>query len=308
MGLISSAKGLKQFVKGGIEADKEVRAEYRKQVETPYVVPIYGSYLYDGSRAYYFDITTKEEINCNSTTTAHYVEAGYSIQDHVVHHPIRYVLSGMIAEKVHRYAGEPSVYDYVQQARAEDRIRKLQTLGGLCPQLSNFAYSAKNVGTAVVNKIDSAVSMVMGMGLDLLFGDFKGFSPLIFSDQSTELQQKMFSQLNSIRESGQLLELRCPYGYFRNVIIEEVRVGQNESWSVSDITVVVKEIRTAESSTHNSNSKEDNSDKTDTELQKEEKKNLGLTNSTPDDNETSLGDFEVDSNGYLKGYIDFTEY
>ena len=184
----------------------------------------------------------------------------------------------------------------------------MQTLGGLCPQLSNFAYSAKNVGTAVVNKIDSAVSMVMGMGLDLLFGDFKGFSPLIFSDQSTELQQKMFSQLNSIRESGQLLELRCPYGCFRNVIIEEVRVGQNESWSVSDITVVVKEIRTAESSTHNSNSKEDNSDKTDTELQKEEKKNLGLTNSTPDDNETSLGDFEVDSNGYLKGYIDFTDY
>ena len=44
MGLISSAKGLKQFVKGGMEADKEVRAEYRKQVETPFVVPIYGSY------------------------------------------------------------------------------------------------------------------------------------------------------------------------------------------------------------------------------------------------------------------------
>ena len=72
--------------------------------------------------------------------------------------------------------------------------------------------------------------------------------------------------------------------------------------------MVVKEIRIVESSTHSSNSNEDNSDKTDTELQKEEKKNLGLTNSTPDDNETTLGDFEVDSNGYLKEYIDFTEY
>lgn len=308
MGIISGAKALREFVKGGIEADKEVRAEYRKQVQTPYVVPIYGSYLYDGSFAYYFDITTKEEINCNSTTTDHYLEAGYSIQDHIVHHPIRYVLSGMVAEKVHRYAGEPSVYDYVQQARAEDRIRKLQTLGGLCPQLSNFAYSAKNVGTAVVNKVDSVFNMATGMLKDSLFGFFKGFSPLIFSDQSTTLQQKMFSQLNSLRESGQLLELRCPYGYFRNIIIEEVRVGQNESWSVSDITLVVKEIRIAESSTHSSNSNEDNSDKTDTELQKEEKKNLGLTNSTPDNNETTLGDFEVDSNGYLKGYIDFTEY
>lgn len=308
MGIIGGAKALREFVKGGIESDKEVRAEYRKQVETPYVVPIYGSYLYDGSFAYYFDITTKEEINCNSTTTDHYLEAGYSIQDHIVHHPIRYVLSGMVAEKVHRYAGEPDTYDYIQEARNEDRWRKLQTLGGLCPQLSNFAYSAKNVGTAVVNKVDSVFNMATGMLKDSLFGFFKGFSPLIFSDQSTTLQQKMFSQLNSLRESGQLLELRCPYGYFRNIIIEEVRVGQNESWSVSDITLVVKEIRIAESSTHSSNSNEDNSDKTDTELQKEEKKNLGLTNSTPDDNETTLGDFEVDSNGYLKGYIDFTEY
>lgn len=308
MGIIGGAKALKEFVKGGIEADKEVRAEYRKQVETPYVVPIYGSYLYDGTLAYYFDITTKEEINCNSTTTDHYLEAGYSIQDHIVHHPVRYTLSGMIAEKVHRYAGEPSAYDYVQQARTEDRWRKLQTLGGLCPQLSNFAYSAKNSGTAVVNKVDSVFNMATGMIKDTLFGFFKGFSPLIFSDQDTTLQQKMFSQLNGLRESGQLLELRCPYGYFRNVIIEEVRVGQNESWSVSDITVVVKEIRVAELYTQSSDNKVDNSDKTDTELQKEEEKNLGLTNSTPDDNETTLGDFEVDSNGYLKGYIDFTEY
>lgn len=282
MGIIGGAKALREFVKGGIEADKEVRKEYAEQINTPNVIPLYGSYLYDGNFAYYFDITTKEEVFCSSTTTDHYVEAGYAIQDHVVHHPIRYTLTGMVAEKVHRYVGEPDVYDYVQEARDEDRWRKLQTLGGLCPQLSNFAYSAKNVGTAVVNKVDSMFNMATGMIKDSLFGFFKGFSPLIFSDQDTSLQQKMFSQLNTIRKSGQLLKLKCPYGYFENMIIEEVRIGQNESWSVSDIVVVVKELKIAPSAIVNV-SKTKSTNKTDTELQKEGKQNKGLANTTEGD-------------------------
>ena len=213
------------------------------------------TYISDGIRRWYFDITTKEQYNSSTSTTEHYVENGFAIQDHRTHDAITYTLSGLVGEQVHQYAGEPLSDMYLAQARAEDTWRKLQTLGQCMPTLSNYVYSAINIGTFIYNRGVQVVNTfntcksLFNSAKNFLnrkkFGSVPTQVNRTFASISTEKQAQIVQELEKLRVQNTLLVLRCPYGYLENMMIETVEASQTNTWSTSDITITLRQIRTA---------------------------------------------------------------
>lgn len=223
------------------------------------------TYITDGKKNYFFDTISEESFNGDSVITDHYLENGYSIQDHIVHEPKRYTISGFIAEKVHNYAGEPDAQEAYEIAKKEDDLKKFALLGNLVPKFSNFVYSAINVGTFVYRKVDQlsrnikAIKSMFNKGTN-------GESDKIYTNVSYNKQKGIFDEFETLRASGTNLTLYCPYGKFDNMMIEHISIGQDKSWSVSNISLELKQIRIVEVGDRTKNK-----DKNSNEIQKSPK-------------------------------------
>lgn len=265
-----------------------------------------GTYIFDGKDYYFFSMVTKEGFAGSSTTTDHYCENGTVIQDHIVDHPWTYTLTGVIAEKVHVYDGEPSAEAYVKRARAGEVLKKIQSVGQLAPTLSSYVYSAINAGRFVANRVTQLVKAVQGVffstvatdavrslyeklpnSLTGIWGLTKDETKKIKGEATTPegKAQKQYlvhreqaywaKKFEEARLAHTLFELHCPYGVAQNMVIESVEFSQAKYWSNSDVTIRLKQVRFVGISESILSE-----EKTDSEVQKEEVKNLGTPQTT----------------------------
>lgn len=279
-----------------------------------------GTYIFDGKNYYFFSMVTKEGFVGSSTTTDHYCENGTVIQDHIVDHPWTYTLTGVIAEKTHVYEGEPSAKAYVARARAEDVIKKIQTVGQFAPTLSSYVYSAINAGRFVANRVTQLVKVVQGVfdstvatdavrnlyeklpnSLTGIWGLTKDetktqnkdiWDSYAYSTMSTKKQYLVHREqaywakkFEEARLAHTLFELHCPYGVAQNMVIESVDFSQSKYWSNSDVTIRLKQVRFVGISESILSE-----EKTDNEIQKEEVKNLGTPKTTQNEEPVYLED------------------
>lgn len=279
-----------------------------------------GTYIFDGENYYFFSIVTKEGFVGSSTTTDHYCENGTVIQDHIVDHPWTYTLTGVIAEKTHVYEGEPSSGAYVTRARADDVIRKMQTVGQFAPTLSSYVYSAINAGRFVANRVTQLVKVVQGVfdstvatdtvrdlyeklpnSLTGIWGLTKDetktqnkdiWNSYAYSSMSAKKQYLVHREqaywakkFEEARLAHTLFELHCPYGVAQNMVIESVDFSQSKYWSNSDVTIRLKQVRFVGISESILSE-----EKTDNEIQKEEVKNLGTPKTTQNEEPVYLKD------------------
>ncbi len=182
-----------------------------------------------GISGFIFDVLDDEEVIIDSDITDHYVESNYAIQDHIALKPVRFTLRGYVAELVDDLPNSlASIYN---------RVKGLQTLGGLAPQFntqdSQFYSQVNDTVQKVTNVINQAKSAYQ------LFGD---------SSTTSNKQQKVYQYFFNMWKTRQLCKVETPFAVFDNMAIESIRAIQSGSTRfISDFTITFKQILTVNS-------------------------------------------------------------
>ena len=244
-------------------------AKQQRPLPTELKMPRGTTCLVYGYSAYYFDTVTQESISSQTQTTDHYLENGCLIQDHAVNMPVYYTLSGYIGEKVHVFNGMPQASQYVQRAMLQDSLRRFQTFSQVAPVLSNYIYSAINTGRFIAGRVTKLIKAgqsilkttfvtdkARGAFENLpetvtgIFGVTKTENTRINADMAsiaenrfvTKEQARKWKEFERLRLEQKIMTLYHPYGVTRNVIIERIDCGQDKYITMSNITIVLKQL------------------------------------------------------------------
>ena len=186
----------------------------------------------EGIGGWMFDIPTGEDIQLESDITDHYVESGSFTTDHVVLKPIIITLSG--------YKGE-LVYTHPKKDSAQGALNNATSLLGSVAAY-NIPFTAQAAGklTTLTNTLSYAAGQLSAIEkrASNLVKYFNG------DDNSENLQQKAFIQLQALWNSKQIMDIQTPWGFYQNMIIKTISAKQDaESNDYTDFTVTLKEMR-----------------------------------------------------------------
>lgn len=208
---------------------------------------------------YLFDIIESNQIEASASITDHYVEDNSARQDHMSLAPLKYTLSGLVAEKVYQRK-----YDVITQfsessekiGKFESITQKLGAFSNLCPIISNYA----NVAVATYNYVEASYKRYAKS-----FQNIKdAFSKNKVQKKTTtevlpmtaiepKRQNDVFEALDKLRYERIIVHLwKTPFSNFGDVtdfLIESVKMEQGDTASQSRLTVTVKEYRSVSTKT-----------------------------------------------------------
>ena len=161
-----------------------------------------------GASGFLFDIDDDQKALLESAVTDHYVEANYSIQDHIALRPEKIRLRGFIGE----------VNDVLQQAvqSAIVAINRLQILDYIAP---NFTQEASQIYAAVSNALAMA-SMAVSQAVNI-------YDLFTQANTTATKQQAAWNYFYSMWKSKQLFTVEAPFGIFENMVIETMHAEQD---------------------------------------------------------------------------------
>lgn len=195
-----------------------------------------------GINGFIFDYEGETNLQLQAEITDHYSENNVAIQDHIAIRPVRITLRGYQGELV-KFAdtGVIGLLNTIQN--------KLTTvpayLGKYTPQQLAKVQAAVSKAQDTVNKIDTALARVNN-----LVGMLPGIKPGITK------QHQAFNFLRSMMFSKQVFIVDTPYGVLNNMVIESlVFIQPEETSSMSDISVTLKQMRFVEVQTTTINNK-----------------------------------------------------
>jgi len=186
-----------------------------------------------GIAGFLFDIPDNETLTEDSDITDYFTEDNSFINDHITDKPRIITLTGFIGELVFRQPeGVAGALNLIN-----NRLETVEAYAG------DFTPGAVQTAQRAVQKAQSAVSQI-NQTLDKtqnIIAAFDGQEP-----QPTA-QEKAYSQLSALKKSRDLISVQSPWGYFDNMLIKTLGFTQGgESKDISDISVTLKEFRTAE--------------------------------------------------------------
>lgn len=225
---------------------------------------------------YVFSTCTSEAGELNAEITDQYVEDNTTIQDHMGIKPLKFTLTGFVAEKV--YYRENIVSEDIETFRVLDGEKTALNVGlgifrtatALIPKMSNYVEAAYQFGRAIEDNVKK-YSRVLKMGKKGIdsYRKYKNVKKAVtdalFSDKSTTLstesanptpptrEKNIFNYLQTVMENRLFVAVQNDYGYFENCLIESVRMEQSNMKYCSNLTVTVKQIRLVESKLTNIN-------------------------------------------------------
>lgn len=193
-------------------------------VVNQYIVRPTGSISSQGISGFVFDILDDEQVMIDSDITDHFVEDNYAIQDHWAQRPIKFNLTGYVAELTDLF---PNASISILTT-----IQSLNSIGGFFPTFSTQAtqFYAKIAGVVakvgqVVNQIKNVADIVNRYGT------------------SATRQQQAYQTFLNIWLARQLCSIETPYGVFQNMAIESIRVTQKGTTKlISDFVISFKQI------------------------------------------------------------------
>lgn len=181
---------------------------------------------------YMFDIIESNDLSAEADITNNYVENNSAVQDHMVLKPLEYTLRGFVAEKVFQRRQE--ITD-----RISDSLSKIQPIAALAPALSSYAQAVINASSfieASVNRYVKSLRNIKNM----------------FSKDKTETkskQEQIAQSLILLQRDRILVDLKTPFGSFKNFLIKSVKISQADTTSQSELTVTVQEYRSVATET-----------------------------------------------------------
>ncbi len=200
-----------------------------------FIVRPLGSPNLIGVSGFVFDILDDEEVILDSDITDHFVEANYSVQDHIALKPVRFTLRGFTAEVVDQIPNN--------LATIFQRIQGLESLGGLAPTFNTQDAQFYSAVNDVVQKTTNVINQVKSTYQ--FFGD---------ASTTTGKQQKVYQYFVNLWQTRQLCKVETPFAVFESMAIESIRAVQGGTTRfISDFTITFKQITTVNSITISSN-------------------------------------------------------
>jgi len=199
-----------------------------------------------------FSIIESNQIEASASITDHYVEDNTARQDHMSLAPLKYTLSGLVAEKVYqrKYEVMTQFAENTEKiGKFESVTKKLGAFSGLCPQISNYAnvaVGAYKYAEASYNRYAKSIQSIKGAFNKNKVKKKTTTEILPMTEIEPEEQTAVFEQLWGFRNNRTLVYLKTPFKNFgqdRPFLIESVKMEQGDTKSMSRLTVTVKEYR-----------------------------------------------------------------
>jgi hypothetical protein len=187
-----------------------------------------------GISGWIFDVPRRDELRIDADITDHYMEDNSFLQDHVIIKPVEITLTGLKGELVYKkpegvfnlnnsLANKLSIVDDYLGDYTEQGNQNIQRT------LSNLQ-RAQNTAMQLVDKTKNMIDL--------------------FSNDATTLQEVAFKQLSAMMYSKQLVTIQTPWNFYESMMILSVSfIQEEESDQYSDITIVLKEMRFAQTKT-----------------------------------------------------------
>ena len=205
-------------------------ADTSNELINKYVVsPIVGL----GIAGFAFDIFEEHKAELQSDITDHYVEDNTAIQDQIANKPLKFTLRGFVGELVDERADPKST--------VQELTEKLTIINSYIPVVTN---AAKQVNSLIQNRktntTNENIDETIGTGVDL----FKAYKELNPPDSK---QAKAYNFFRALRDAKQLVGVDTPFGFVRDMAIENIIAIQGDNAFITDFSVTLKQIRTAKS-------------------------------------------------------------
>lgn len=189
----------------------------------------------EGIGGWVFDIPTGESIDLDADITDHYVESGSFVTDHVVLKPITITLKGFKGELIYSAPKKNTLTGILSNATS-----LLAAVPAYFGPLTPGAATKIGVITNTAKYAAGQIEAIKKRGSNLI----KYFSG---EDDTANLQQRAFIELQSLWYSKQVMNVQTPWGFYQNMIIQHVTPKQDESSNdYTDFTVTLKEMRFAD--------------------------------------------------------------
>ena len=188
-----------------------------------------------GLAGFAFDIFEEQKIELSSDITDHYTEQNTAVQDNISNKPLVCTLRGFIAEQVTERA-EPT-------GELVELTQKLTTISSYVPIVTGAAKQLNNFLTdAKTNTRKENIDEAIGTGVDL----FKAFKEL---NPPKTKQAKAYNFLKALYDAKQLCGVDTPFGFLKNMAIQNIVITQGNNSFQSDLSVTLKQIRFATTQT-----------------------------------------------------------
>lgn len=186
-----------------------------------------------GLGGFVFDVEGESVVNLTAEITDHYLEDNSAVQDHIAVRPKKITLKGYVGELVYRPDGE-NIYDI------QNVTRKLTIAADLLPTLTDAAAQAKEISEEGIEDISlDSINNV---------ADYYAFAKNL--SQPITAQEQAFLYFQALMNSKILMSVQTPFAFMPRMAIESVVAKQEEGTRfISDFTITLKEIRTAQSLT-----------------------------------------------------------
>lgn len=182
-----------------------------------------------------FSTIESHNLNIQSTITDYWLEDQTAIQDCIGLQPIQISLSGLVGEI--EYIDGSSWGDNLiaklnhlaQEKLGYTLTDKLGVISSLIPQMDNYTQLAKNALTQVEN----------------VYKNVKGKINKFFGNRTELRQTQRAKWLMDVWQTKTALKVTTPFGTFRNMYILSAPIVQEQTNTVSKVSVTLKQLRFA---------------------------------------------------------------
>lgn len=182
------------------------------------------------NETFLFDTRTDEEISLDSDITDNWVEANYTIQDHIGLKPIQITLSGYVGEL-------KNTPDNKLEKVTDAFTPAIDSLSPFAPQITTQAQYILNRANEVYGVYEKANKTVNRIE------EVMGEIPV----PEVSKQQQAFGKFYEIWKTRQLCTIYTPFGAYNSMAILKINVRQSEdSAYYSDFSITFKQIRIAD--------------------------------------------------------------
>ena len=216
--------------------------EANRQIQGALLYPETNADTLDNNIAVYFDVIESHSVEINDNITDNWLENSTVVNDCITQSPIIITLSGVSGELVYTPSTNKGwlsgLYSAINDKLLADNnyvlTNKLSTIPALYPPVDNITQMAKNVITTVENNVKRYQKIIENL--------FKSKEEL----NQTRLKG-IYENLKSLRDSSKVsgdgLIVETPYGTFKDMFIQSIKLTQGNVDHITDISVSLKQIR-----------------------------------------------------------------
>lgn len=192
-----------------------------------------------GIGGFVFDNEGETTVNLATEITDHFVEDATTIQDHIAVKPKKVTLKSYVGELVYRQ--DDSTDTFVQKA-----VQKLTTVNQFLPTMTSMAQQVLDIRDSDLKFDLNSISNAINSKTINRVTDYWSFIKNMAGGLESR-QQQAYTYFKALMEQKMLVSVQTPFEYMNRMAIETITAVQPEgSKYISDFTITLKEIRTAE--------------------------------------------------------------